>query len=98
MRSLPDSYGAVHRGDLLIELDRTRRPTKNIDKLHRYDAFLTAKAAAKSVPGARDYLVKPLELRRGRRLRSARRPALRDERAGGNAHSASGACGPRNPT
>jgi Replication-relaxation len=27
--------------DLLIELDRTRRPTKNIDKLHRYDAFLT---------------------------------------------------------
>ena len=28
--------------DLLIELDRTRRPTKNVDKLHRYDAFLTA--------------------------------------------------------
>jgi hypothetical protein len=27
--------------DLLIELDRTRRPTKNVDKLHRYDAFLT---------------------------------------------------------
>jgi hypothetical protein len=28
--------------DLLIELDRTRRPVKNIDKLHRYDALLTA--------------------------------------------------------
>jgi hypothetical protein len=28
--------------DLLIELDRTRRPTKNVDKLRRYDAFLTA--------------------------------------------------------
>jgi hypothetical protein len=28
--------------DLLIELDRTRRPIKNIDKLHRYDALLTA--------------------------------------------------------
>jgi hypothetical protein len=27
--------------DLLIELDRTRRPTKNVDKLDRYDAFLT---------------------------------------------------------
>jgi hypothetical protein len=28
--------------DVLIELDRTRRPTKNVDKLRRYDAFLTA--------------------------------------------------------
>jgi hypothetical protein len=28
--------------DLLIELDRTRRATKNVDKLRRYDAFLTA--------------------------------------------------------
>jgi hypothetical protein len=28
--------------DLMIELDRTRRPTKNVDKLRRYDAFLTA--------------------------------------------------------
>jgi hypothetical protein len=25
-----------------LELDRTRRPTKNLDKLRRYDAFLTA--------------------------------------------------------
>jgi hypothetical protein len=28
--------------DLLVELDRTRRPVKNVDKLHRYDAPLTA--------------------------------------------------------
>jgi hypothetical protein len=28
--------------EILIELDRTRRPTKNVDKLRRYDAFLTA--------------------------------------------------------
>jgi Replication-relaxation len=28
--------------DVLVELDRTRRATKNVDKLHRYDAFLTA--------------------------------------------------------
>ena len=28
--------------DLLVELDRTRRPTKNVDKLRRYDAFITA--------------------------------------------------------
>jgi hypothetical protein len=28
--------------ELLVELDRTRRPTKNLDKLRRYDAFLTA--------------------------------------------------------
>jgi hypothetical protein len=35
-----DSIGA--EVDLLVELDRTRRATKNLDKLHRYDAFLTA--------------------------------------------------------
>jgi Replication-relaxation len=35
-----DSIGAEL--DLLIELDRTRRPTKNVDKLRRYDAFITA--------------------------------------------------------
>jgi hypothetical protein len=28
--------------DVLVELDRTRRATKNVDKLNRYDAFLTA--------------------------------------------------------
>jgi hypothetical protein len=28
--------------DLLVELDRTRRPTKNLTKLRRYDAFLSA--------------------------------------------------------
>ena len=28
--------------DLLVELDRTRRPTKNQYKFHRYDAFLTS--------------------------------------------------------
>jgi hypothetical protein len=27
--------------DLLVELDRTRRPVKNVDKLRRYDALLT---------------------------------------------------------
>jgi hypothetical protein len=35
-----DSIGA--EVDLLVELDRTRRATKNLDKLRRYDAFLTA--------------------------------------------------------
>jgi hypothetical protein len=35
-----DSSGA--EVDLLVELDRTRRPTKNVDKLRRYDAFITA--------------------------------------------------------
>jgi hypothetical protein len=35
-----DSIGV--EADLLVELDRTRRATKNVDKLHRYDAFLTA--------------------------------------------------------
>jgi len=35
-----DSIGA--EVDLLAELDRTRRPTKNVDKLRRYDAFVTA--------------------------------------------------------
>jgi hypothetical protein len=35
-----DSIGA--EVDLLVEFDRTRRATKNVDKLHRYDAFLTA--------------------------------------------------------
>ena len=35
-----DAIGA--EVDLLVELDRTRRATKNVDKLHRYDAFLTA--------------------------------------------------------
>jgi hypothetical protein len=47
---LPDSYYAVHQDerllerelDLLVELDRTRRPVKNVDKFHRYDALLTA--------------------------------------------------------
>jgi hypothetical protein len=45
---VPDATVTLHSDafdgelDLLIELDRTRRPTKNIDKLHRYDAFLTA--------------------------------------------------------
>jgi hypothetical protein len=28
--------------DLLVEFDRTRRPVKNLDKLRRYDALLTA--------------------------------------------------------
>jgi hypothetical protein len=35
-----DSIGA--EVDLLVEFDRTRRATKNVDKLRRYDAFLTA--------------------------------------------------------
>jgi hypothetical protein len=35
-----DSIGAEVA--LLVELDRTRRATKNVDKLRRYDAFLTA--------------------------------------------------------
>jgi hypothetical protein len=33
-----------HRGrrfDLMLELDRTGKPTKNLDKFHRYDALLT---------------------------------------------------------
>jgi hypothetical protein len=30
------------RYELLVELDRTARPTKNIDKLRRYDALITA--------------------------------------------------------
>jgi hypothetical protein len=30
------------RFELMIELDRTRRPAKNFDKFHRYDALLTA--------------------------------------------------------
>jgi hypothetical protein len=30
------------RYELLIELDRTARPTKNVDKLRRYDALVTA--------------------------------------------------------
>lgn len=32
----------ARRFELLIELDRTARPTKNVDKLRRYDALLTA--------------------------------------------------------
>ena len=30
------------RFELLVELDRTARPTKNVDKLRRYDALITA--------------------------------------------------------
>ena len=45
---VPDAtlYLCLERGerefDLLVELDRTRRAVKNIDKFHRYDALLTA--------------------------------------------------------
>jgi hypothetical protein len=44
----PDATLTLYRNsigaevDLLVEFDRTRRATKNVDKLHRYDAFLTA--------------------------------------------------------
>ena len=30
-----------HRFDLLLELDRTGRPSSNVEKFHRYDALLT---------------------------------------------------------
>jgi hypothetical protein len=36
------SHASGSELDLLVELDRTRRPTKNLDKLRRYDAFLVA--------------------------------------------------------
>jgi hypothetical protein len=36
------SKASANELDLLVELDRTRRPTKNQYKFHRYDAFLTA--------------------------------------------------------
>jgi hypothetical protein len=36
-------YFEKHEGefDVLVELDRTRRPVKNLDKLRRYDALIT---------------------------------------------------------
>src|SRR5581483_3513370 len=40
--------GGLRRLDLFVELDRTRKPARNIDKFAAYDAFITAWSTATS--------------------------------------------------